>query len=290
MNEEEEIYEGRRWNDKMRIIEWNISGYEGKKGNTKAFKIKNEINSYDVVVLTEVHLKEGEEDSFEKLIDKEGGYYFFHAVEKIKKKGGGVTIMVKKKLVGGDESRIEGEVDNKAGRWAKVAIQGILEEKIQIWGIYAPNNPTERKKWLRDMGGRMRKEEGIRVVIGDLNFVMDTRWDKVNGNKSKGTEGREEQREWERDMELVDVWRKDNEGIIGWTWREGAIRKKDSERIRMRIDRALIDERLITEGRICDVEIMKTNIPDHNPITVSIRMNRNKTSKKKSHTKRDYKR
>ena len=88
----------------------------------------------------------------------------------------------------------------------------------------------------------MKKKKGTRVIAGDFNFVMDTRLDKVGGNKKNSTEGRKEQNKWEEELGVVDAWRKFNPQMVATTWTS---RDKQKEKlVKTRIDRALI-ERLI---------------------------------------------
>ena len=115
------------------------------------------------------------------------------------------------------------------------------------------------------------------MIAGDFNFVMDTNLDKIGGNKKKGMEGKQEQREWERDLEVFDAWREINPEVVGTTWSSGD--KEKAKEVRTRIDRVLIDERI--RNRTTEVEIIRTKISDHDGITWAI-----ETKKKKD--KRPY--
>ena len=63
----------------------------------------------------------------------------------------------------------------------------------------------DRKKWMEKLGGEMKKKKGMKVIVGDFNFVMDTRLDKMGGNKMKGTEEKKEQTRWKEELGVVDV-------------------------------------------------------------------------------------
>ena len=135
-----------RWNTKVKMMAWNINGWKGKgeeKIKNKMNRVKSEINRYDIIILTETHLKEGEEEDFECSLDKEV-YFFTHAIEKnSEKRKAGVTIMVKEKLINRDREKIKVEVDPKEGRWVNVGIEGVMKNNLEVWGIYAPNNAVE---------------------------------------------------------------------------------------------------------------------------------------------------
>ena len=75
----------------------------------------------------------------------------------------------------------------------------------------------QEQQW-QEKGEEFEKQKGFKVLAGDFNCVTNTRLDKIGGNKKKGTEGAEEQRVWENKLEVVDVWRKVNPGIVAATW------------------------------------------------------------------------
>ena len=155
-----------------------------------------------------------------------------------------------------------------------MTVKGMMEEPLHIWGIYAPvKTMVDRRKWMEKVGKEMKKKKGMRVIAGDFNFVMDTRWDKVGGNKKKGMEGKKEQRRWEMELEVIDAWRKFNPQTVGTTWTSGDHVKE--KRVRTRIDRALIDERLIE--RTTETRINRTKVSDHDPITWTLETNKNTT-------------
>jgi hypothetical protein len=131
----------------------------------------------------------------------------------------------------------------------------------------------DRKKWMGKVGGEMRKKKGMRVIAGDFNFVMDTSLDKMRGNKKKGTEGKKEQKKWEEELGVVDAWRQFNPKMVATTWTSRD--KEKGKRVRTRIDRALIDERLI--DRTTETQIDRTKISDHDKITWTLETAREKT-------------
>ena len=55
------------------------------------------------------------------------------------------------------------------------------------------------------------------MIAGDLNFIMDIKLDKRVGRSDRGTAGRKEQKEWEKEFEITDAWRKQNTNDIGTT-------------------------------------------------------------------------
>jgi exonuclease III len=138
------------------------------------------------VILTETHiLSEDDQTHFEKKMGGEKMWSFGHSRGREGKCG--VTIMVKRKIfkTGGEGVRIETDTE---GRWVIVTIEGVLEEELVVCGMYAPTEAKEREVWMGKVEERMKKKKGYIVMGGDLNFVMDTRWDKTGDRANPKTE------------------------------------------------------------------------------------------------------
>ena len=257
---------------KLRCVAWNIRGWKGEgTENKKIRSVKGEIEDFDMFILTETHLKKEDTEHFEKHF-KEFFVYHAHAKELAGKRLG-VTMGIRKKLTEEKRIEIDREKDDEGGRWMRMTLTGLTEEPLHTWGIYAPTQTAkDRKKWMRKVGREMKRKEGLRVIAGDFNFVMDTSLDKIGGNKKRGTEGRNEQLEWERELEVTDAWREDNPDTVATTWSSGD--KKIEKRVKTRIDRTLIDERL--RNRTTDIEIGKTKMSDHDKITWTIETRKKK--------------
>ena len=146
-----------------------------------------------------------------------------------------------------------------------MTLRGMMgRDDLHIWGIYAPTKTAAyRKEWTGRAGKEMKKKKGLRIIAGDFNFVMDTKWDKIGGNKNKGTEGRKEQRKWEMELDVRDAWRNFNPDTVATTWAS-----REAKKVRTRIDRVLIDERLIE--KTTETTINKMIISDHDVITWTI--------------------
>ena len=228
------------------------------------------MKKYDIFILTETHVEneESEIKAFNKYFEK---YHIYHAHRKEQaSQRCGVVVGIRKKKVEEENIEIEKEVEGEGGRWVRVTVKGVMEKALHIWGIYAPTRAKDRPNWMEKVGKKMKKCKGMRVIAGDYNFVMDTNLDKTGGNKKKGTIGKEEQRRWEVDMGVVDVWRKFNPGVVGTTWRSRG--KVGKEWVRTRIDRALVDESLV--GRTTEVKIDRTKVSDHDVITWTLETRR----------------
>ena len=252
----------------MKSMEWNINGWKGddKHKYRKIRRIKGEVIKYDQFILTETHLSDDEKEiaAFEQHFSE---YYIYHV--HAKEDSGrrlGVSIGIRKTMIEEKDIEIHREKQGEGGRWIRMRLKGILEEPLDTWGIYAPANTAKyRKEWLTTVGKTMKKTDGaIRVIAGDFNFIMDTKLDKIAGNKNKGMEGKAQQRIWESELEIHDAWREANPDTVATTWEQRGC-KKGERKVKTRIDRVLIDEKL--RDRVTELRIDKTKVSDHNIIT-----------------------
>ena len=244
----------------IHIMEWNINGWETKKIG----KIWSEICGHDVVILTETHMNDSDEEIelFEK---KLGGktFMFFHSIDKENARNG-VTIMIKRRLIRDERKDVECEKDEKDGRYVIVKIRGWTDQDIVLTGLYASTDNNERRKWMKKMEKRLKKMKGYQMIGGDLNFVTDTRLDKIGGRQTKGMEGKKEQESWERELNVRDVWRERNEDVIATTCESSSIKGI----VKTRIDRWLSDERL--NERVKRVQIEQTRVSDHDIVSMAL--------------------
>ena len=268
-------------NETISVMSWNINGWKGdeREDKKKIRRVKGEVIQHDVFILTETHLKDDEEDV--RRLEKEFPEYSMfhvHMDEKEKRSKKGVTVGIKKRRIDEKDIRIERDKGEKGerGRWIRVTIKGLLDEDLHIWGIYAPVVATDRKKWMREVGKKIGKKQGYRIVMGDFNFVMDTKLDKIRGNKKKGTEGRKEQEEWEKEFGIFDVWRSRNPGVVATTWTG---RGPTNTKVKTRIDRILIDERI--DDRVTETRIDKTRVSDHDVVMMILETRREKKLNRK---------
>ena len=70
-----------------------------------------------------------------------------------------------------------------------VTVEGVLDEELVVCGMHAPTIEKEREGWMGKMEERMKKRKGYKVMGGDLNFVMDTKWDKT-GDRANPKRGK----------------------------------------------------------------------------------------------------
>jgi exonuclease III len=201
-----------------KFVVWNTGGLleKGRKSRQKINKIRNDVSEFDFVLLTETHGGgEGVEEVVKEVWRDE--YRIEHTIPK-DRRGNGVMILIKKKIEREIEE-IKIERDDEEGRWICLSIRGgITSRWIHIWVIYAPCKDKERMVWMNGMTLKIRNKNGLRMIAGDFNFVMNTKIDKIGGNMNKGTRGKGIQEGWEREFMVEDVWRRRNPDQIETTW------------------------------------------------------------------------
>ena len=86
--------------------------------------------------------------------------------------------MIKRNVLKNGESDVNVECDDN-GRWIIMKIKNLVDDmnEVMICGLYASTDPTQRVKWMKEMGERMREIEGYKLIAGDFNFVMNTKID-----------------------------------------------------------------------------------------------------------------
>ena len=199
---------------RIRFMAWNVNGMKDTEKTKRKFnRILNEMNGYEVVILTEIHLKDDEIERYKKMMRKRKWMSYFSNNKSVSR--GGVMISVRMGVM--DESQIEAEDDGGEGRCLMLTMKNVWSEDVVLCGLYAPVNGLERQTWMKKVGKRMKKKKGMKMIAGDMNFVMDTRLDKIRGNPKRGTAGREQQQTWEREMNVTDIWRDRNPTTIATT-------------------------------------------------------------------------
>ena len=97
------------------------------------------------------------------------------------------------------------------------------------------------------------------MLAGDFSFIINIKLDKRGGRTDIRPAGRKEQKEWEKEFEITDAWRKQNTNDIGTTWTNGV--RDEKKRVCTRIDRVLADDRISdrpTEAKIVPTKYQTT--------------------------------
>ncbi|SCV67001.1 BQ2448_5647 [Microbotryum intermedium] len=152
-------------------------------------------------------------------------------------------------------------------------------------GTYVPNAGQDLKtlprksQWNVDFSSYLHQLDHLKPVIwcGDLNVVPgpdDVRNWKTNHNKSAGCTD-EEIHAFERQLnggeegkggKLVDVWRRMNEGKVGWYTYFSLRFDCRTKGIGWRLDHFVVSERVLDKVKQCEIRLEAYGPSDHVPI------------------------
>ena len=107
--------------------------------------------------------------------------------------------------------------------------------KLRLMCCYAPNCPTERRKYINDLDIYLINNFE-NILGGDWNFVENIELDKWGGNLDNGDSGKIQMNKLKADFLLVDAFRARYPNRIEHTWRR--------EDIHCRLDRWYIPENM----------------------------------------------
>ncbi|MEW8548720.1 MAG: hypothetical protein AB2693_34900, partial [Candidatus Thiodiazotropha sp.] len=91
------------------------------------------------------------------------------------------------------------------GRMISVKIE-IYDQKLQIINIYAPNNPVDRKQFIKQLR-EVIDETCLQIFAGDFNCVFDGTMDRLPRSITKD-QGYSEMVELMNQFNLEDLFRK----------------------------------------------------------------------------------
>ena len=150
-----------------------------------------------------------------------------------------------------------------------MSITFILEKQLfQITNIYAPTNPTLRKKFYKNLLTHFNKNNGQNLILGgDINMVEDLYLDRQGGTPSNiHLIGQQYLQTIKETYNLIDNWRK-----IKRTKRIYTFHNYNNS-IHSRIDRIYTTKNI----KLNNITIIPNNISDHDIITLTITITKQK--------------
>ena len=222
----------------LKISTFNVKGLRNVKKRRKIFQYIHQRN-FDLICLQEAHSTETEEKIWKS--EFRGKIIYSHGTSDSR----GVMLLVKQKapIIVGKISR-----DTEGRRIiAECKYKGL---HFVLMNIYAPNNDDENFfinsfQELDKMVNEVKAEE--RVVLGNLNLVLDIEKDKVGGRKVTHEKAANTVKAYMEIENLEDIWRVKNpeSRIMTWT-------KHNPELILERLDYILMSAQMTqdcaTEG------------------------------------------
>ena len=112
----------------------------------------------------------------------------------------------------------------------------LLNTKLRLINIYAPNNARERRQFIKDLQAYLITSREI-IMGGDWNCIENLPLDKMGGNMDRGSDGAEELFHLKQDFYLKDSFRVKYSKKKQYSFRRGPIH--------VRLDRFCISDSLI---------------------------------------------
>ena len=242
---------------KLTIMTYNANGlFEDEKRQQIFQNLENK--NAQIILLQETHSNEQIIKKWEK---EWKGSSFWHS-GKIAKSCG-VAILFQKDL------NIETSTISTDEEGRIMSITFILEKQLfQITNIYAPTNPTLRKKFYKNLLTHFNKNNGQNLILGgDFNMVEDLYLDRQGGTPSNiDLIGQQYLQTIKETYNLIDNWRK-----IKRTKRIYTFHNYNNS-ICSRIDRIYTTKNI----KLNNATIIPNNISDHDIITLTITITKQK--------------
>ena len=203
-----------------------------------------QINNMNILLLQETHVKDLR---LKSEIDKNFNCKSFWSFGSSDSKGVAVLIM------NNFENTINKFEKDSEGRAVSVKISSPHGD-FNIVSIYAPNNISERKIFLRNLDPLLIGTNPL-ILGGDWNMIEDLKLDKINGNPSKGNEGSIELNSIKQVYKLNDPFRQLYKDERSFTW------SCESTGVCTRLDRFYINKDF--NKYLKNVRHIHCNISDH---------------------------
>ena len=233
----------------MRLLSANVNGLRNAKKRQNIFNWFSKQN-VDIVLIQETHCENKQnEDEWKK--DWKGNSFWSHGTNLSK----GVAFLIK------DQATLKTLAYDiyEAGRLISLKLD-INDQKIQILNIYAPNNPSERKKFIKRLSEYL-DDTCCHILAGDFNCVLDGKLDR-KPQSSNREPGISELVEIMLNFNLVDIYRKRFLSKQSFTFSRGSSKS--------RIDYFLTS--WLLDSNIDNTSILHFPFSDHDAIRIDIDM------------------
>ena len=247
----------------IRLISLNVNGIrDNNKRRTIFFWLKEQ--EADLYLLQETHCES--QNDINNWSHEWGGEAFWSLGTNYAK---GVAILIKPNL----DIKIKNPDFDTHGRHVAVNIE--IDDFVgKIINIYAPNNPKDRKKFVRDLKLYVEEytnaqPENDEVIIGGdfnctLDVVLDRRYEKRKNNRVPD-EGTKELLDLLTDCGLEDIWRRRCPNTKRYTY------FKANSLTASRIDYWLVSKSL--DPMITNTKILQAVRSDHSAIQLTVKTN-----------------
>ena len=196
----------------LRFVIINVNGFRDEWKRRIIFSRLLELN-VDVVFLTETHITNKKEAK--TMVGKfwKGKHYWSFGTNLAR----GAGILLAKDL----DYKFINHTHDFDGRTVVLDIE-MGCNKYRLINCYAPNNPTERKRYIEDLDIYLISSYDP-ILGGDWNFVENLELDKWGGNMNNGADGKIQIQKLKKDFLLFDPFRHKFPNRKEHTWRGGPV-------------------------------------------------------------------
>lgn len=237
----------------LSIISLNVNGLRDQKKRWLLFDFLKR-SKFDVVLLQETHVASVNDCI---LWNRESGYKGYWSLGS--SSSCGVGLLVREGL---NLKNCSFRCDC-AGRL--VVLDFTLNNKdLRVVSIYVPTDGSERIEFLQTLDRYLVTRRQL-ILGGDFNCLLDLTKDKRGGNASLGGTGAPYLKSLIARFNLVDVWRKQHEHDMEFTWRN------KTGTIRCRLDKFYVSSSL-AKDYVSDSQIVPYPHSDHDIVQIKIKV------------------
>ena len=210
----------------LNILSLNIRG--GIKNINKRSQLQSliDINKINIILLQETHVSSlSFKNEIDKIFECESFWSFGESDSR------GVGILILKNF----ERDVKSYKRDNEGRIISVSMT-IGSEDIKIISVYAPNQISDRKRFLTNDLDRFLIGTSPIIIGGDWNHVENLKKDKIGGNDARRHEGSIIMNKIKQTYNLTDCYRHIHKEETAYTW------SCDSTNIKTRIDSIYISK------------------------------------------------
>ena len=221
--------------NQIKIGTANVNGLGEIRKRQRVFKSFKE-KEYDIILLQETHSTRNDERFWNSQWGSK--IYYSHGEQNAR----GVAILFDRKL----DYHVHSCETDTSGRSINMTIT-IGKEKMQIINIYAPN--SDSPFFFETIGHQLAGQDvDKKIVAGDFNITIEL-IDSVKKVQHSNKMAVKMVKTIIEEFNLEDIWRKEHDGIIQYTWR-----RADNSDQKARLDYMLVTNELAKAVVYTDIE------------------------------------
>ena len=233
----------------VRILSVNVNGLRNARKRQNIFHWLNKHN-IDITLIQETHCESVEIENEWKM-DWKGSSFWNHGTNLSK----GVAFLIREHTA----LTVLSHDIHEAGRLSSLKLE-INDQNIQILNTYAPNNASDRKRYMNRLVQYL-DESYCHIIAGDFNCVLNSLLDRRPASSNRD-QGSSELTNLMLVYNLIDIFRKRFETKQSFTFSRGLSKS--------RIDYFLIS--CLLDSKVNNAQITHFPFSDHDAVSIDIDM------------------